>query len=145
LPEKWSYVIENELTEEISWRWTNNGLSKNAAKRYNWQMPIILNALKVVNFESCPAVRTDLYGNVYLILAHGPEHRVFIAAYSQNGELGFVGGGCTYIITPQDKNTLAVIDYNITTKEGTKQCISMDILENAISESRRIEFPVFNK
>jgi hypothetical protein len=147
LPKNWSFAIENELTEEISWRWkswSHNKLTKNAVKRYNWQMPIILDALKALNFEKCPDVRPDLQGNVYLILAHGPEHGAFIATCSQNGELGFVGGGCIYVITPETKNTLAVIDYNITTKEGTKQCISIDTLENAISENRRIELPIFN-
>jgi hypothetical protein len=147
LPEDWSSAIENELVEEISWRWnswSNKTLSKKATEKYNWQIPIILNALKAFDFERCPDVRPDLHGNIYLILAHGPEHGAFIATCSTNGTLEFVGGGCTYVMTPQDENTLAVIDYNIATKNGVKQCISTAILENAISENKRIKFPVFN-
>jgi hypothetical protein len=144
LPEDWSFAIENELTEEISWLWDTIERSRNAAKRYNWQMPMILETLRAINFESCPQVRSDLHGNVYLILAHGPERGMFIATCHHDGGLGFVGGGCTYVFTPRDKNTLVVVDYNITTQEGMKQCISIDILKNAISEKKRIELPVFN-
>jgi tRNA(Ile2) C34 agmatinyltransferase TiaS len=58
--------------------------------------------------------------------------------------LGLFGGGYTYVITPQDRNTLAVINYNVKTKEGIKQCIPTDMLKNAISENRRILFSVFH-
>jgi hypothetical protein len=41
-------------------------------------------------------------------LAYGPEYGAFIPVCSKDGGLGFVGDGCTYAITLQDKNLPAL-------------------------------------
>jgi hypothetical protein len=141
--EKWQLAIGSDVIEEHFGFYENlpNGIKNQ--RRYNNQRGLILKALKAIEFERRPNVKTDKHGNIYVYFAYG-KNGLLIPGLDSQGYLGFFGGGNVCILFAQTNNILKVIYSKVNTRDAVIQTISAREINMAIENNYRIKLSLVN-
>jgi len=138
---KWQLAIELDVMEEYFGSHKHFPDEK-AQERYNNQKGLIIKALKAIEFQTRPDVRTDKQGNIFVYWGYG-ENYWLVPSFDLQGDFGFIGNGNVCVLFAESNN-LIVMHNKIKTEDAVIKTISWDEIDVAIKNNDRIKLPPIN-